>query len=516
MEVSNINNTKVYSLNNAKSIPEWLNERKRRKLLKRDSELRNRIEFLQDFEMPAYCNKLKLTEDGQYLFATGGYKPRVRCYDTNMLSMKFERCFDSSVINFEILSDDYKKLVFMLDDRYVEFHSQGGRYYRLRIPKFGHDFAYHKLTCDLYFVCNSNEIIRLNLEQGKFVTPLVSEASSYNVCKINPEHHLFFAGSNVGTVECWDYRSPDKLGKLDCAFTLNEQGYDLEKIPEITSLAFYNDVYTAVGTCTGQILLYDIRSNKPYLVKDQMYGLPIKSIEFHKSQDLVFTQDAKILKLWNRHNGKPFVFIQSKHDYTDLCLAPDSGLFFMSAEDKKMLTYYIPELGPAPKWCSFLDRMVEELEEQKDHPLFDDYKFVTLRELEDLGLNHLIGSNLLRAYMHGFFMDIKLYNKAKAAVDPFAFETYKKQKIQEQLEQKRKDRVILESDLPKVNRKLAEKIMENNDEKMFEDDRFKEMFENPDFEIDYDKVEPTASTSKRQDQRNKHKAKYISRNYGKS
>jgi len=34
----------------------------------------------------------------------------------------------------------------------------------------------------------------------------------------------------------------------------------------------------------------------------------------------------------------------------------------------------------------------------------------------------LIGTNLLRAYMHGFFMDVRLYNKAKDIANPFAFE----------------------------------------------------------------------------------------------
>lgn len=28
-----------------------------------------------------------------------------------------------------------------------------------------------------------------------------------------------------------------------------------------------------------------------------------------------------------------------------------------------------------------------------------------------IGLSHLVGSSLLRAYMHGFFMDIRLYHK---------------------------------------------------------------------------------------------------------
>lgn len=43
--------------------------------------------------------------------------------------------------------------------------------------------------------------------------------------------------------------------------------------------------------------------------------------------------------------------------------------------------------------------------------VYDDYKFLTLKELNTLGLSHLIGSDLLRAYMHGYFMDIRLYNQ---------------------------------------------------------------------------------------------------------
>jgi ribosome biogenesis protein ENP2 len=45
--------------------------------------------------------------------------------------------------------------------------------------------------------------------------------------------------------------------------------------------------------------------------------------------------------------------------------------------------------------------------------VYDDYKFLTLKELDTLGLSHLIGSDLLRAYMHGYFMDIRLYNQVK-------------------------------------------------------------------------------------------------------
>jgi hypothetical protein len=48
-------------------------------------------------------------------------------------------------------------------------------------------------------------------------------------------------------------------------------------------------------------------------------------------------------------------------------------------------------LGPAPRWCSFLDSLTEELEEKHMETVYDDYKFVTRKELEDLGLDHLMG-----------------------------------------------------------------------------------------------------------------------------
>jgi ribosome biogenesis protein ENP2 len=69
--------------------------------------------------------------------------------------------------------------------------------------------------------------------------------------------------------------------------------------------------------------------------------------------------------------------------------------------------HYLPSLGPAPRWCSFLDSLTEELEESSVTEIYDDYKFVTVEQLQSLGLDHLIGTNLLRAYMHGFFMDIR-------------------------------------------------------------------------------------------------------------
>lgn len=152
----------------------------------------------------------------------------------------------------------------------------------------------------------------------------------------------------------------------------------------------------------------------------------------------------------------------------------------------------MPSLGPAPRWASFLDSLTEELEESNTEVVYDDYKFVTRQELENLNLDHLIGTNLLRAYMHGYFMDMRLYKKAKAVADPFEFEEYRKKKIKETIEKDRVNRVQVQR-LPKVNKELALKLMDEempkkknkqNGKNLLKDERFTKLFENPDFEID--------------------------------
>ncbi|XP_050750517.1 nucleolar protein 10 isoform X3 [Gymnogyps californianus] len=447
MQVSSLNEVKIYSLSAGRSLPEWLSDRKKRALQKKDVDIRRRIELIQDFEMPTVSTKIKVSRDGQYIMAVGTYKPRIRCFDTYQLSQKFERCLDSEVVTFEILSDDYSKIVFLQCDRFVEFHSQHGHYYRTRIPKFGRDFSYHYPSCDLYFVGASSEVYRLNLEQGRFLNSLQTDASESNVCDINPVHFLFAMGTAEGKVECWDPRTRNRVGLLDCALSSVTADTEIDGLPSISALKFDGALNMAVGTSTGQ--------------------------------------------------GKIFTSMEPEYDINDVCLYPNSGMLMTANEAPKMNIYYIPVLGPAPKWCSFLDNLTEELEENPESTVYDDYKFVTRKDLENLGLAHLIGSSLLRAYMHGFFMDIRLYHKAKMMANPFAYEEYRREKIRQKIEETRAQRVQLKK-LPKVNKELALKLIEEEGEEqqvtrkrkqknlpsLLKDDRFKVMFENPDFQVD--------------------------------
>ncbi|XP_058808997.1 nucleolar protein 10 [Phymastichus coffea] len=496
MLVSNPNDVKIYNLSVGKSIPEWLSERKRRKLLKHNVDMRKSINLIQDFDMPGVSTSVRASRDGQYILATGIYKPRVKCFDVNQLSIKFERCFDAEVVTFEILSDDYSKLVFLHDDRNIEFHAAHGKYYKLRIPRFGRDMKYHYPSSDLFVVGASNEIYRINLERGQFLQSFDSESSSINKCTINPVHHLLLIGNEEGKVEAWDPRDRNKVGSLDCGFSCIKQDNRIDRIPSITALNCHNSLTLGVGTVTGQVLLYDLRSSSPYMIKDHMYGEPIRNIEFHKSMDYVYSMDNNIIKIWEKQTGKIYTSIEAESttQFNDLCIIPDTGLMFIANEDKKLQTYFIPSLGPAPRWCNFLDSLTEELEELNYETIYDDYKFVTEEDLEKLDLLKYKGTPCLRAHMHGFFIDIRLYRKAMSIMDPFDFEKFKKKKIREKIEEERPKRIQIQK-LPVINKDLAMKHLENESTtdlkkkkkatpNLLKDDRFKALFENPDFQVD--------------------------------
>lgn len=398
--------------------------------------------------------------------------------------MKFERCFDSEVECFEILSEDYTKIVFLQTDRYLELHSSSGRHYRLRIPKPGRDLKYHKANCDLMIVGTSPDIYRLNLERGQFMQPYETTCSILNTIDVNPYHNLICVGSEEGTVEAFDPREKRKVATLDIAMQLK----DIKNFPSVTSLKFKNELQMGIGTASGHVFIYDIRSRHPTTVKDHLNQLPIKRIEFG-NENFVYSLDSAMLKVWESNSGKQKLFIESSSNFNDFCTIPKSGLFFFAQEEQKMQTNYVPSLGNAPKWCSFLDKLTEEIEAESVQNIYDDYKFVTRQELQELNLEDLEGTDLLKAYMHGFFVNMKLYLKAKSNTR----EPYKPaKKTVDRVEPEK--RLEIREDLPKVNQKMALRMLESKEERQkskkkdqsdaIVDDRFKAMFENSDFQID--------------------------------
>ncbi|KAJ9080436.1 Small ribosomal subunit biogenesis [Entomophthora muscae] len=500
IKVSNPNNIKIYTVSgqsNSRSIPDWLARRNRKKL-RNDIEWANRVELIQDFEFPEASMRVRTTKDGRHAMATGVYKPQIRVYEFSEMSLKFERHTDAENVTFQILSDDWTKSVHLQADRTIEFHSQSAMHYKTRIPKFGRDLGYHYPSCDLLIAGASSEIYRLNLEQGRFLNSLqtsVSEEAGINVIDVNPAHQLFGFGSGDGILEFWDPRCRARVSMLAPVLP-SKYGLTPEDSFEISQLKFKDDgLGMAVGLSTGHVLLYDMRNPTPYLIKDHQYGLPIKSLQWipdiqgDTSKTKIASVDSKVIKLWNAQDGNHYTSIEPMNDINDSWNVPGTGLIFCANEGIQMQSYYIPSLGPAPSWCSFLDNLTEEMEEKPQQTVYDDYKFITRKELSSLGLDNLIGSNVLRAYMHGFLMDLRLYEQARLVANPFAYEEYRERKIATKLEETRGSRIRATSNLPKVNAGLAQKLIDESATrkskgKLLQDSRFTDLFNNPDFQVD--------------------------------
>lgn len=145
-------------------------------------------------------------------------------------------------------------------------------------------------------------------------------------------------------------------------------------------------------------------------------------------------------------------------------------------EGRQQHSFFIPQLGPAPKWCSFLDNLVEEMAEDPNDPnafastqagaVYDNFKFLTVPQLRTLNLEHLIGrTNLLRPYMHGYFVGQRLYEEARLIANPYVWEEERAKRVKEKIDKERESRIRGKKKATvKVNKKLAERLM-NAEEK---------------------------------------------------
>ncbi|KZT28098.1 WD40 repeat-like protein [Neolentinus lepideus HHB14362 ss-1] len=557
--LSDPTSVKVYTVNGASSstsssLPDWLTRKRQAKGKGKRAvkeQFEGTIELIQHFEFPEASNRVKTTRDGRHAIATGTYKPHMKVWDLDELALKFERHSDVENVDFVILSDDWTKTLHLQADRSIELHTQSGFHYRTRIPRFGRAVQYHYPSCDAIFGAAGNEVYRLNLDQGRFLNPLVLQGTDgsgggiegVNAIDINPAHQLFgFGIDGNGTVEFWDPRSRSRVGLLHLPHNRLIPTYAAPTLPgvddastlSVTSISSRSDGLSyAVGTSTGHTLLYDIRSARPFALKDQGYGLPVRNVSWVEGgsrmagDGLVVSADKKVIKIWDRNEpSSNFASITPATDINDVHHIPGSGLLMVANEGIKMTTYYIPQLGPAPRWCSFLENITEELEDQTTRTIYEDFKFVEKSELESLGLSHLIGTAALKPYMHGYFLSLKLYDAARVIANPFAYAEHRERVVKEKMEKMAETRIRTRKDQVgvKVNKKLAERVMreeernkrkeerkkkkavkEAEDEEMsvveeeekgdagrpnlLSDPRFKSLFEDPEFEVNEDSRE---------------------------
>lgn len=145
-----------------------------------------------------------------------------------------------------------------------------------------------------------------------------------------------------------------------------------------------------------------------------------------------------------------------------------------AVEGKEQFASFCPQLGPAPRWCHFLDSITEEMSESTDDPnaygqgtgdIYDNYKFLTRPQLVALNIDHLVGnSSLLKPYMHGYFVRQQLVEQAKLISNPDLWQEQRAKSIQEKINKERESRIRGNRKVAvKVNKKLAERMLERKE-----------------------------------------------------
>jgi ribosome biogenesis protein ENP2 len=348
----------------------------------------------------------------------------------------------------------------------------------------------------------TGEVFRLNLEVGRFLKSYSidvgddaglevglqgsNEVGSVNVGAIaEATHNLLAFGTSRGTVEFWDPRNRSRIA------VLNQHG-----VGEVTALDFNpSGLSVAVGSSSGIIQLYDLRRPQPFLRKDHGYGFPIKVLKHltTSSQDKkLLASDKRIIKIYDAPSGDLFTSVEPAVDINDVAWVPGTGMLLTANEGPAQHAFHVPQLGPAPKWCAFLDNLVEEMAEEVQTETYANYKFVTVPELKSLSLGHLVGkSNLLRPYMHGYFVASKLYDQARLIANPYVWEEERAKRVNEKVEKERASRIRGKKKV-RVNQKLVDNILRRQEKRavvdtnagVLGDERFARLFEGEEYVVD--------------------------------
>jgi ribosome biogenesis protein ENP2 len=504
MKLSSQASVPVYTIagaSSARPLPEWL-ARKRKRSLKKDTEYANRIELLQDFEFEEASSCVRISPDGNWVMSTGTYKPQIHTHYLPHLSLSYARHTNALNETFILLSEDYSKSLHLQTDRFLEFHTPGGLHHVARIPRYGRDLKYNNRNAEALVPAvgvnadGMGEVYRLNLEVGRFMKSYEVDVGgddfesmgggalqggirtgSVNTAAIAEESHGLLAfGTSIGTVEFWDSRSRNRVSILGPPATPFSEDRDTK--PEISALAFNRSgLQLATGSSHGIVHTYDLRSPVPLLRKDQGYDFPIQNLQYitppSSESEKIMSADKRIIKLWDSATGDPWTSVEPTVDLNHVEYVPDSGMFLTANEGRQQHSFFIPQLGPAPKWCAFLDNLVEEMAEDANDPnaynaevngtkgdVYDNYKFLSTSQLRELNLDHLVGqTSLLRPYMHGYFVAQKLYEQARMISNPDLFEQQRQKSIQERIDKERESRIRgTKKATVKVNRRLAETL----------------------------------------------------------
>lgn len=194
----------------------------------------------------------------------------------------------------------------------------------------------------------NGEVFRMNLDLGQFLNSYKIDvgrdegvetglqgsiyAPSVNCGAIAEyTHGLTAFGTSAGTVAFFDPRSKKAISVT---------GPQMEG--EVTALDFSNSgLSLAVGSSEGIVNLFDLRSPRALLQKDQGMGYSIKQL-MHlttaSQEKKILSADKRTIKIWDESDGKPWASMEPVVDINHVAWVKDTGML-MTANEGKLVVH---------------------------------------------------------------------------------------------------------------------------------------------------------------------------------
>ncbi|OIR58222.1 MAG: nucleolar protein 10 [Amphiamblys sp. WSBS2006] len=324
-----------------------------RKEQKKSKEWRGRIELIQGFSFPTTATHIAFTPDKTAMVGCGVYRPQFKVFLLGELSVLFERSLNSGAKAIEFLSKDWKRLCFMQENRRLEFHSDTEMVESVRMPWLGRKMFYERGGCEVVCCGASSEGAAFSAEAGKFTRYFPTTSKSLDACCHSGPSRLYLFGGVSGRVSLFDGRQKEKvlcLRERDCSDGA------------VTSLLVQRDgVTVCVGSSEGRIGVHDIRNGGCLFTKDHFYGESIRKME--QEGDVVLSSDCRVVRVWDRRSGATRGSIETETEINDF--THDGGYVAVACEEEQMQSFYLPELGAAPKWAEAVEKYAESIEENR-------------------------------------------------------------------------------------------------------------------------------------------------------
>ena len=301
------------------------------------------------FSFPFLTKFTKETYDGQHIISVGSYPSQIKCFSLTDLNLKFQRNFDSDITDFQILSSNWEKMVFLRSDKKLDFHSKSGFFYQIKLSEKGTDLTMDNKKLLLYIPGIGNQVSILDFKEGRFLNELKLNDDTLITCSgINKSTGLVTFGTKSGETQFWDPRITTKcIGRIN--------GSKFTKIKsdnQVSSLRFSDksDNLFFTGFNSGEVLVFDLRCFSPFLSKLVQPFHPIISIRASYDSDYILTSTSSSLKFWRLSTGKTTFYSKSDIKINHICSIRNTGIVFFSLNSKNIGIKYFKHLGPLPSW----------------------------------------------------------------------------------------------------------------------------------------------------------------------